>query len=229
MVLDGTANFYIGFAQNFYCTNTSHVQFYLNVYVGGLVVFANFVQFYGVNTTIEGVLDRAYDLSVTNGALLSLGDMYDVNYKYTPTVYFYSFEIRNYGTVIVTSFIGPRYLHGNSLTVKGRGTLYGTNLSIAVNNLTVDPLGLISVDYNGYVNDVGPGAGVAVPASVGIGCSGAGHGGRGGSAPSHPLFTSAVYGNIYSPNQFGSGGGSLQPYSTSYCPGGYGGGILNSF
>jgi len=93
-------------------------------------------------------------------------------------------------------------------------------------NITIDPLGVLSADYNGYRNDTGPGAGLSIAASVGAGASGAGHGGRGGSSPRHALFTAPIYGNLFFPTMLGSGGGSLQPFSTSLCRGGYGGGVL---
>ena len=77
------------------------------------------------------------------------------------------------------------------------------SLYLVTDNLSVGSLGRISVDGGGDLGGMGPGAG-AQKDSGGAGASHGGRGGRGTQTLAQPL----IYGDIFSPGGWGSGGGN---------------------
>jgi RHS repeat-associated protein len=87
-------------------------------------------------------------------------------------------------------------------------------------DLTVDAGGLISGDGRGFAAEQGPGRGDDPISGYGH-CTGAGHGGEGGRAPSADIVPGISYGSITEPTMIGSGGGDQ---GSAY--GGRGGGAV---
>lgn len=110
-------------------------------------------------------------------------------------------------------------------TVQVDGLFRLGSLYLVTDNLDVGSSGRISVDGGGALGGMGPGAGTQKD-SGGSGASHGGRGGRGTQTLSQPL----IYGDIFSPGGWGSGGGN----GSGNTGGGRGGGrifleITNSF
>ena len=117
-----------------------------------------------------------------------------------------------------------------AITVDGaiNSTLYVTTLEVnglfklgslylITDNLSVGSSGRISVNGGGAQGGMGPGAGSQKDG----GASGASHGGRGGRG-SQTLAQQLIYGDIFSPGGWGSGGGN----GSGNSGGGRGGGVI---
>jgi hypothetical protein len=122
-----------------------------------------------------------------------------------------------------------------NLVVSSNAILYATNsspsqITLTASSVNVQAGGLISSDFGGYAagSGVGNGQGNSLGAtSPYYACSGAGHGGYGGSSIYYDSGSGYGYGGNYydtisNPSLAGSGGGAFSPYST----GGRGGGAL---
>ncbi|CAH1775844.1 unnamed protein product, partial [Owenia fusiformis] len=96
------------------------------------------------------------------------------------------------------------------IRVEGGGEIKAKALYIYSIYLDVDHEGVIQADYQGNLAGVGQGEGYC----------GGGYGGKGGNSHSASQQPGPVYGNIYEPREFGSGGGS------SSASNGRGGGVL---
>lgn len=110
-------------------------------------------------------------------------------------------------------------------TVRVDGLFKLGSLYLVTDNLSVGSSGRISVDGGGALGGMGPGAG-AQKDSGGAGASHGGRGGRGTQTLAQPL----IYGDIFTPGGWGSGGGN----GSGNTGGGRGGGkiflqISNSF
>ena len=110
-------------------------------------------------------------------------------------------------------------------TVQVDGLLELGSLYLVTDDLTVGSSGRISVNGGGALGGMGPGAGTQKDS----GGSGASHGGRGGRG-TQTLAQALIYGDIFSPGGWGSGGGN----GSGNTGGGRGGGrifleISNSF
>jgi len=139
-------------------------------------------------TMDEGITINANELQ-SNGASLALSNGSSI------TV---STFIANGGTV---TFSGGETFAVNTLTLSNNATITVAQeriLSLSVANLTVDAGSSISVNYKGYGQSAGPGAGSSN--------AGASHGGVG-------LWNTAssTYGSMREPTEMGSGGNGYNP------------------
>ena len=93
-----------------------------------------------------------------------------------------------------------------SLTVNGDGYFRANRIKVIAKNFTVDLAGIFHVDFSGHAAGEGPGAGLTKQ-SYHLGGGGGGHGGRGGNSR-YGYISAQAYDSIYTPTQFGSGGGN---------------------
>ncbi len=113
-----------------------------------------------------------------------------------------------------------------SLTVASNGLVVQGLEELIINvsgPITVQKGGAISADGLGATAGTGAAPGHGINDNLFRPCGGGGYGGYGASSPSNGLATGgATYGTQTAPSAFGSGGGSLTPYSV----GGAGGGAI---
>ena len=116
----------------------------------------------------------------------------------------------------------------NSLVVASNASLLvsnypGSSTTMSFQSADIEAGGSIVADFLGYAEGLGNGSGRALSVSPNFPCSGAGHGGIGGSAITNAAVGGSAYDSQTSPVNPGSGGGYYLPYST----GGSGGGAFS--
>lgn len=121
-----------------------------------------------------------------------------------------SFTIETSGTVSIHYQAQPSVITDGAInstlyltTVQVNGLFRLGSLYLVTENLSVGSSGRVIVDGGGALGGTGPGAGTQHN-SGGSGASYGGRGGRGAQALSPPL----IYGDIFSPGGWGSGGGN---------------------
>jgi len=176
-------------------------------YTGGGLLTVN-----GVDVGIRGEITGVTDLAIGTGGGLIPGGFTLYPYTWARSG-FYAF-----GDVTIGPdglFTNEGYDNGNECndpSDTGCNDDYG--IALELDNLTIDPGGVLSADGNGYGGARGPGAGKAGCCGRG---SGGGHGGYGGTGRSGDL-GGVPNGNVYEPISLGSGWGETS--------GGEGGGAI---
>lgn len=77
-------------------------------------------------------------------------EMINLNGERIDQIDFNTINIRNFGTLYADNGRAKRILHGRNLRVYPGGLLQGTNLVLNVENVNVDVMGKIEVDYRGH-------------------------------------------------------------------------------
>jgi hypothetical protein len=152
----------------------------------------------GATTPLSTISDGNNDLTVSNGAVASLGGT--------------AFSARN----LVVSANGFIVLPTNVPVAPMHLSLSG--------NATIQSGGGIVMDRQGYAGGQGSGAGITVSGSDGVTGGGGGYGGAGGTSMGGAV-GGATYGTLTAPNVVGSGGGGGSG-SSPYNVGGAGGGAI---
>ena len=107
-----------------------------------------------------------------------------------------------------------------AIYIEGGGTIYGSNLTVTTENLTIDDGGSLETDGRGYrtTDDKNGVVNLGLGVTHMAGSSGAGHGGSSGRGGGTDL-TGQPYGKLIEPDMFGSAGGGG-------ANGGEGGGVI---
>jgi len=171
-----------------------------NNFAGQITAYGGSGQFAGSAGTIYQTVPGVKTLIVDNGGLASTSTPLAASFGLPPS----PFDLNIAGAATVVP-ITPLPLLSN-LTIAAGSKL---TMPVAKSNLTVavlhdlDLAGSLNVDYLGFPQTNGPGAGASL-ASQG---SGGGYGGLGGSSSSGAP-GGTMYGSALQPVDFGSGGGS---------------------
>ena len=188
--------------------------------VGGEIVFPSTVYIRGTRSKIDGRVTGIENLYISSGGSIEFSSTSQTA-KVENRVYLYisahgnfsfsSVHVKRNSHLIFTRVNDTLKLYASMLQVKYEGKLTMNHGLFYTSYAWVESRGLITLDGTGFPGEMGKSPGKTVDL---IG-SGAGYGGEGGGK--HP---GQAYGSVYSPVDFGSGGGHGEGI------GGSGGGYL---
>lgn len=203
------------------------VPFTAYIYDGGYLGLAHVTELNGIHLYVEGTLANVRNLTILNGGVLHcyLTGSTD-NQPARSFVFNETLRIMAYSKILTyMPNAHPDYytIRAKIVLIEGGALVKSKHMRIIAVNMTVDDGALLNASYGGFLPTKGRGSVSMVPWRP----SGAGHGGTGGRSACDStlkiktcrLAKGMPYGNIFYPNEFGSGGNSGS--------GGIGGGILN--
>jgi hypothetical protein len=186
----------------------------LYAYRYGILNLPQQFECFGITMRIIGTLDGVTDLTIGKGCKLELSKFGNTVGQSSSVFSFHKLTVLSGGEVYRHDDDPdtPITLEADIIDVRGGGVIRSPHLHINAQNLTVRDGGVIHADvYQGDACD---------SAELGVGGSGAGHGGSGGRSRASAR-VGIPRGHIFEPYHPGCRGGSYSSYS-----GAYGGGVL---
>ena len=191
--------------------NFLDIPFSAYIYNGGYLGLAAISEMNKIAVHVEGTLDHIRNLTILNGGVLhcyltgSTGEKMARRYIFNETVRIMAdSKIQAHGP---NAHPDPFSVEAKILLVEGGATISTFNMNVTAINLTVDDGGSIDGSNGGFQATMGPGGLLTRYWQR----SGAGHGGTGGRGSCGGFDTCRLekglpYGNLYHPQDFGSGG-----------------------
>ena len=194
---------------------------------GAEVVFPSELHLHGTRTTFAGTMTGVNNMFIEDGASVEFmstgntasllnGEYFDVT---NPGSFSWDqLHIKRKGNAGFLDIGMEEYvtMQTSEIKVKYQGNLYMNRARINSTYSWIESEGVFHLNGHGYASQNGPGAGFTDENGIGYGAA---HGGYGGG--SDPNIAPLPYGSIFSPMEFGSGGGDGSG------TGGNGGGVLH--
>lgn len=212
MIGDRTGYIHIGRNQNMDLKrHFLDIPFSAYIYEGGYLGLAPISEMNKIAVHVEGKLDHITNLTILNGGILhcyltgSTASQTKRRFSFNETVRIMADS--KIETHSPNAHPDPFSLDAKILLVEGGSKINTFNMDIYAVNLTVDDGGFIDASDGGYLASQGPGT----VSTFKWKNNGAGHGGTGGrgtcdSPGTCRLRKGLPYGNLFHPQEFGSGG-----------------------